>query len=174
MKDIFKYDISENKNNVILSFHKSDQALEQIRQEILGKTALFTDRSDFSNEEIVGAYHSAWQQMKDVKHLTVRSLFHRTDQKIKIHLFTCVLAYRMCCLLVKELADHGLQTNVNQLIENMSGVKRVQTFLETLRNLNASSHLQSITISPNKFCRYTGSEKSTFRHADRSPESPLK
>ena len=35
-------------------------------------------------------------QMKDTKHLTVRPLFHWTDQKIKIHLFTCVLAYRMC------------------------------------------------------------------------------
>jgi transposase len=134
MKDIFKCDILEKDSNVNLTFYISDKALERIRYDILGKTALFTDRGDFSNEEIVGAYRGAWhverafRQMKDTNHLTVRPLFHWTDNKIKIHIFTCVLAYRMCCLLVKELTDKGLHTNVNQLIDNMVQVKRIQTF----------------------------------------------
>jgi hypothetical protein len=34
----------------------------------------------------------------------------------------------MCCLLVKELADKGLQASVNQLINKMSEVKRILTF----------------------------------------------
>jgi transposase len=140
MKDIFQYEVLEKDSNVILNFYKSEKAFEQIRHDVLGKTALFTDRSDFSNEEIVGAYRSAWlverafRQMKDSRHLTVRPIFHWTDHKIKIHLFTCVLAYRMCCLLVKELAEKGIQTSINQLIENMAGVKRIETFFANLYN----------------------------------------
>jgi hypothetical protein len=60
MKDIFQYEILEKDSNIILNFYKSDKAFEQIRHDVLGKTALFTDRSDFSNEEIIGAYRGAW------------------------------------------------------------------------------------------------------------------
>jgi transposase len=134
MKDIFKCEIFEQDKNVYLNFFESDEALERIRQNILGKTALFTDRSDYSNEEIVGAYRSAWhvvrafRHMKDTKHLTVRPIFHWTDQMIKVHLFTCVLAYRMCCLLIKELSEHGLKISISQLIEHMTEVKKIETF----------------------------------------------
>jgi transposase len=82
MKNIFKCDILEQDNNVIIHFYLSELALERIRHDLLGKTALFTYRSDFSNEEIVVAYRSAWyverafRQMKDTKHLTVRPISH--------------------------------------------------------------------------------------------------
>jgi transposase len=134
MKEIFSYEVLEKDGHVYLTFGVSESALDQIRHDVLGKTALFTDRSDLSNEAIVGTYRSAWhveqafKQMKDTKHLTVRPMFHWTDKMIRIHLFTCVLAYRMCCLLIKEMAAQGLQTSINQLIEKMTGVKKVETF----------------------------------------------
>jgi transposase len=140
MKDIFKCEIYEKDNNIYLNFFASDDALERIRHDILGKTVLFTDRADFSNEEIVGAYRSAWhveqafRQMKDTKHLTTRALFHWKDQMIKIHLFTCVLAYRMCCLLIKELTEQGLPISINELIEKMTEVKKIETFFGNLDN----------------------------------------
>jgi transposase len=134
MEDIFMYDVIEKDNFVYLTFYVCENSLEKIRSDILGKTALFTDRSDFSNEEIVGAYRSAWhvehgfRQMKDTKHLTVRPMFHWTDKMIKIHIFTCVLAYRMCCLLIKELDAQGMKFNIKQLIKQMSMIKRIETF----------------------------------------------
>jgi hypothetical protein len=45
MKDLFKYDILKKNSNVNLTFYISDKALERIRHDILGKTALFTDRT---------------------------------------------------------------------------------------------------------------------------------
>jgi transposase len=134
MKDIFEYRILTDDNNIFLRFGESVGALEKIRYDVLGKTALFTDRSDLSNEEIVAAYRSAWhversfRQMKDTKHLTTRPKFHWTDQKIKIHIFTCVLAYRMCCLLARELSAQGIQVSINQLIEHMTQIKKIDTF----------------------------------------------
>ncbi|MDR1870555.1 MAG: IS1634 family transposase [Deltaproteobacteria bacterium] len=134
MKDIFECDIFEKDNNIYLNFCASDSALERIRHDILGKTVFFTDRADFSNEEIIGVYRSArpieraFRQMKDTKRLTTGPMFHWTDQMVKIHLFTCVLAYRMGCLLVKELTEQGLPISINELIEKMSEVKKIETF----------------------------------------------
>ncbi len=138
MKELFEYMILENEGNIYLTFAFSDEAFEKLRSEQLGKTALFTDRSDFSNEQIVGAYRSAWhvessfRQMKDTEHLTVKPIFRWTDEKIRVHLFTCVLALRMCSLLRKELSFQGIQTSVNTMIDDMSSIKRATTFFGEL------------------------------------------
>lgn len=134
MSDIFTYEVLEQDGNIYLTFASSDEALDKIRKQHLGRNALFTDRSDMTNEEIVTAYRSAWhveaafKQMKDTKHLTVRPVFHWTDEKIRVHIFTCVLAYRLCCLLVKELSDRGINITVNRMLEEMSGIKKINTF----------------------------------------------
>lgn len=148
MKDIFSYEVIEKRSNIYLTFASSDEALERVRIKYLGKTGLFTDRHDFTNEEIVSAYRSAWhvesafKQLKNTEHLTVRPVFHWTDDKIRVHIFTCVLAYRLCCLLVKELSDMGIRTNINQLLDDMSGIKRIDTFFG---NLDSPEKVQSYT-----------------------------
>lgn len=148
MKDIFFYEVIEKDTNIYLTFAASDETLERVRIKYLGKTALFTDRNDFTNEEIVSAYRSAWhvesafKQLKNTEHLTVRPIFHWTDEKNRVHIFTCVLSYRLCCLLVKELADKGINTNINQLLNEMSNIKRVDTFFG---NPDSPEKVQSFT-----------------------------
>lgn len=138
MKKLFQYEVLENDGKPYLTFAFSDEAFEKLRYEQLGKTALFTDRDDFSNEQIVNAYRSAWhvessfRQMKDTDHLTVKPIFRWTDEKIRVHLFTCVLALRMCSLLRKELAEHGVQTSINKMLCDMASIKRVTTFFGDL------------------------------------------
>lgn len=135
MKALFYYEVLEDHGNIYLTFAFSDESFEQLKQGQLGKTALFTDREDFTNEEIVNAYRSAWRveaafrQMKDAKHLTVKPIFHWTDEKIRVHIFTCVLALRLCSLLQKELADLGIHISINKMLNEMTGIKRVTTFL---------------------------------------------
>jgi len=137
MDELFSYEIMECSGNILISFTDSPHNLEQLCERELGKTALFTDREELSNEDIVRYYRSAWhvessfRQMKDTEHLAVRPIFHWRDQRIKIHIFTCVIAYRMCCLLRLELEKQGITTNINQMIEAMSTMKHVTTFLGT-------------------------------------------
>jgi transposase len=134
MEDIFICDVYEKGNFVFLNFNPSEKSLEKIRRDMLGKTALFTDRSDFSNEKILRAYQSGRQfehgfrSMKDPNHLTVRPMLHWSDKMSKIDIFTSVLAYRLCCLLIKELDEQGLKFNINQLIKQMSKIKIIETF----------------------------------------------
>lgn len=153
MQDIFRVEISEKGGYPFLDYHLSGEALEQVRISHLGRTALFTDRDDFTNEEIVGAYRSAWhiesafKQMKDSDHLAVRPVFHWTDDKIRVHIFTCILAYRLCCLLVKELNIKGIHVGINHLLDEMSGIRRVSTFFgnidkpEKVRTFSRGSEL---------------------------------
>ena len=139
MQDIFHYEISENAGGFSLAFEASEENLERIRYGQLGKTALFTDRSDFTSEQIVMAYRSAWhvesafKQLKDPDHMTVRPIFHWTDDKIRVHIFTCVLAYRLCSLLVKELYDNGISISINRLMDEMSRLKRIHTFFGDIK-----------------------------------------
>ena len=77
---------------------------------------------------------AAFRQLKNTDHLNVRPIFHWTDEKIRVHIFTCVLAYRLCCLLIKELEEQGIYTNINKLLDDMSGIKSIDTFFEPLTN----------------------------------------
>jgi transposase len=134
MESIFSYEISLENGVPLLSFCVSKDAIERIRHDQLGKTALFTNRSDFSNEQIVSAYRSAWhvenafKQMKNTEHLSVRPIFHWTDEKIRVHIFTCVLAYRLCCLLKKELHDRGIKCSINRMLNEAGSIKKIITF----------------------------------------------
>jgi len=148
MKDIFAYEIFEKDGNPYLTFASSDEAVENLRVKYLGRTALFTDRVDLTDEEIVTGYRSAWhveaafKQMKNTDHLAVRPLFHWTDEKIRVHIFTCVLAYRLCCLLVKELSDIGINTNINRLLDELSELKHVTSFFG---DINKPEKVESFT-----------------------------
>ena len=134
MSDIFDYEIFEKAGNASLSFSKSEEKLNAVKEAWLGKTALFTDRNDLSNFEIVAAYRSAshvkssFRQLKDTDFITVHPIFHWTDEKIAIHIFICVLAYRLCTLMQKELSDLGINSSIDQCIESMNAVKKVTTF----------------------------------------------
>jgi transposase len=149
MKEIFSYEVNEDCGYIQLSYSHSEQQLERLRGEHLGKTVLFTDRGDFTNDQVVSAYRSAWhveaafKQMKNPEHLTVRPIFHWTDEKIRIHIFICVLAYRLCCLLVKELSEKGLSVTVNRLMDEMSRIKRIHTFFG---DVNKPERVETFTL----------------------------
>lgn len=134
MRELFDYEIFEKEGHVLLTFACSDAKLEEIKERQLGKTALFTDRDDMTDYQIISAYRSAWhvehsfKQMKDTDFLTVRPIFHWTDQMIAIHLFICVLAYRLCAIVRRILASEGIYCTINEYLKSMGAVNRVTTF----------------------------------------------
>lgn len=136
MSTIFTYEVLEKDGCPLLTFARSDEALSSLSEKGLGKTVLFTDRDDFTNENIVKSYRSAWhvessfKQMKDTDHLTVRPIFHWNDERIRVHIFTCVLAYRLCSLLRKELSEKGIDLSINKMIDEASKIKTVTTFFD--------------------------------------------
>ena len=71
----------------------------------VGLRLLITDRSEWSTAQIIEAYRgqskveSAFRDLKDPRMLSTRPQFHRTDQKLHVHAFICVIAYLLVTLL---------------------------------------------------------------------------
>lgn len=129
--------ISDRVDRPLLTYRLNKTASDEIKRTYFGKRAFFTSRHEWSNEEIVGTYNSAWhvegvfRQLKDTDYLSVRPLFHWTDQKIKVHIFFCVLAYRLCCLLNHELRAAGVEITINKMLESLAEIRKVTTILGT-------------------------------------------
>jgi transposase len=76
-----------------LSYRTDTAALARLMCMHLGKTLLFTDNADWTNEDIVLGYRaqhhieSAFRDMKNPHFLGWSPLFHWTDSKIRVHAF---------------------------------------------------------------------------------------
>ena len=117
-----------DENNGIpgFGFSFSEAAYDALCEHYLGKNALFTDHSDWTAEEIILAYRSAWKiehafrRMKRHDYFSVRPIWCWTDQKIRVHIFCCVMAIRFCMILKKELGIKGIETSPEHMLNMLS------------------------------------------------------
>lgn len=166
MKSLFPYTVTEGEDGLPrLRYQYSTEAFEQLEKEELGKTVLFTNRDDWESEEIIKAYRSAWKlehtfrQMKDSSYLTVRPLYCWTDQKIKVHLFCCVMALRLCYLLKKELKEKGIQTGVDEMLETLGRKKQYIHYYQQKRGVKEVYSSSEKEVKTEKMIEALGLEK---------------
>jgi transposase len=122
-----------------LNWSVDEQAMAELERTLLGKTLLFTDNHDWSEEDVVAAYRgqhhveSAFRQMKDTHHVSFRPAYHWTDGKLRVHALTCVLALLLTSLLRKELADLGVRLSADAMLESLAGIREVHLLLSAGR-----------------------------------------
>jgi len=137
MKDIFVCDIKMKEDFVSLSFELCADSFAELRRKSLGRSILFTDHSDWANEQIVSAYRSqyhveeAFKRMKDTDYLTFRPIYHFTDSKIRVHAFYCVLALLLTSLLNRELAEMGYEVSINKMLDSFQRIRQIITYFPT-------------------------------------------
>jgi transposase len=114
-----------------LSYRTDTAALARLMRTHLGKTILFTDNADWTNEEIVLGYRaqhhieSAFRDMKNPHFLGWSPMFHWTDSKIRVHAFYCVLALTLISLLQRTLHQAGLDLSLERMMELLGGIHEV-------------------------------------------------
>lgn len=112
-----------------LSFETDHGALSRLIDKQLGKTILFTDNDDWTDEEIVLGYRSqhhiedAFRQMKHPHYLGWQPMFHWTDSKIRVHAFTCVLALTLSSLLQRTLHRRGMEISLPRMFDLLGGIR---------------------------------------------------
>ena len=118
-----------------LRYRTSRKALDDL-EDRLGFRILMTDRHGWSTAEIIRAYYSqsavehAFRALKDPRHLAARPQFHWTDQKVRIHFFTCVLGYQLSALLRQTaMRQCGFAGTAGSLLEALSNI-RLATLVE--------------------------------------------
>src|SRR6266852_8719714 len=114
-----------------LTYRTDTNALARLIKTHLGKTILFTDNNDWTNEEIVSGYRaqhhieSAFRDMKNPHFLGWSPMFHWTDSKIRVHAFYCVLALMLTSLLQRTLHQKGLDLSMRRMYELLGEIKEV-------------------------------------------------
>ena len=129
MKGLFQYEVGEEGGVPSLTFRTDAAALSRLIATQLGRTILFTDNDDWTNEEIVLGYRAqyhienAFRDMKDPHFLGWSPLFHWTDSKIRVHAFYCVLALTLASLLQRSLHQHGFDLSMSKMFELLGGIR---------------------------------------------------
>jgi len=121
--------IGSSPSGLVLTFVVDLTARKALEEEIFGKRILFTDREDWSIADVIGAYRSQhhvesdFRQMKDVKVVSFSPMFHWTDQKIRVHVFSCVLALAIAKLMARQAHQSGLDMSVRELLANLAEIE---------------------------------------------------
>lgn len=124
MKELFAVDIKETEGGLPeLSYSFDKGAWEKLQRNLLGKNILFTDHGDdWSDGDIVAGYRGqhhvedGFRTMKDTDHIALRPQHCWTDQKVEVHVFTCVLALMLCDLLRRELHRRGIERSIPKML----------------------------------------------------------
>jgi transposase len=151
VKLILKAEVCAVRRGLELSYSTDQTALDRLCRVQLGKTILFTDNVDWSDQDIVCAYRSqyhienAFRQMKNPHFLGWSPMFHWTDSKIQVHAFYCVLALLLTSLLQRELARQGEQWSVNRILEELGGIQ--ETLLVYPRRQGQRKHATATCLT---------------------------
>ena len=112
-----------------LTFSIDRAARRALETEVFGKRILVTNRHDWPITEVVAAYRSqseaesGFRQLKDPHTVGFSPMFHWTDSKIRVHLFTCVLALTVAHLMRRQAHQAGLHLSVRELLASLAGIQ---------------------------------------------------
>lgn len=136
MEDLISYELTElNEGHFSMTYRTNKKKIDEL-EDRLGFRILMTDRHEWESEEIVTALHGqstveqAFKNIKNPYHLAVTPGFHWTDQKIKVHYFSCILGYLLASLIWREA----------RIKANFTGT--LDTLLGTLNNIRLSTLLE--------------------------------
>ena len=154
MKGLISYTLSEvDEGRFALTFRTSKRDLDALEDK-LGFRILMTDRHEWSTPEIVKAFHgqstveNAFKNIKNPYHLAVTPEFHWTDQKIRVHYFSCVLGYLLATLIWREARTKAdFKGTLDTLLDILNRV-RLATILEKTRKRGRPKALYKLEKAP--------------------------
>jgi transposase len=103
-------------------------ARRRLEQRLFGKRILFTNRDDWPAGDVVAAYRSqaeaeaSFRQLKDPHVVSFSPMHHWTEQKIRVHVFYCVLALAVAHLMRRHAEHAGLHMSVRELLAELAGI----------------------------------------------------
>lgn len=68
-------------------------------------------------------------------------MWNWTDQKIRVHIFCCVMALRLCYILKKELKEKGIETSINFMLDFLGRKKQYIHYYKQKKGLKETYSL---------------------------------
>ena len=111
-----------------LTWSIDQDARADLEQEIFGKRILVTNHDDWPTADVVAAYRSqsdaefGFRQLKDPHTVSFSPMNHCTDQAIRVHTYTCVLALQLAHLMRRQTHQAGLHLSVRAMVDALTGI----------------------------------------------------
>ncbi len=136
VQDIIKWELPRKRRHFKIEYNVDDKEFEKLKKYRLGNRILMTDRHEWSDKEIIAAYHGqskveyAFKNLENPYHGSAHPQFHWTDQKIRVHVFTCVLGFLLESIIYRRVQQKGYgQTNYDNLFDRLERI-RLATLIE--------------------------------------------
>jgi len=113
-----------------IEYKVNENLKEATIRKYFGKKLLITDRDDWETAEILKTYREQdciekiFKDTKDCEHFSIRPQYHFTDQKIRVHIFCCLLGLTLATVLQKIVINQGICITKNQLMNKLSQIRR--------------------------------------------------
>lgn len=162
--------VTQKQGRLGIEFGIDRQAYQQLKQRVLGKRILFTDRTDLTDEEIIFGYRGlhhverAFKEMKDPYFISFSPVHHWTDHMLRVHAFYCVLALTLVSVLHKRVYDAGLTISQARMMEQLKGIKEITNYYPA--QPAAKTHLGGRPRSEQTLTRMNDEQDQLFRILD--------
>jgi transposase len=152
LSEVLQFKLSGTGRTLTLTYEFDQDALDALARDWLGRLVLVTDRDDWSTAEIIRTYRgqthveAVFAHMKDPMHVMLRPQYHWTDQKLHVHVFTCVLSYLLARLLhLRAQQTVGYTRSMERLLDTLAQVRRANIVRSTQkRGVRVTSQLEDV------------------------------
>lgn len=140
LRKVLKVDLArDSKGRLALSYVFDEAALAALDDDSLGRIVLITDRDDWTTADIIRAYRgqahveAVFAHLKDPVHVALRPQFHWTDQKLHVHVLTCILGYLLARVLhLRARKTIGYPHGMERLLDDLAAVRRATVVRSSL------------------------------------------
>lgn len=130
VQDIITWKLPRKRKHYRIEYGVDDTKFEELKKYRLGYRILMTDRHEWTDKEIMAAYHGqskveyAFKNLENPYHGSAHPQFHWTDQKIRVHVFTCVLGFLFESVIYRraQKKKYG-QTNYDNLFDRLQRIR---------------------------------------------------
>jgi len=139
MKQLIEAVVAPTAQGPSLVYGWNHRAWRELSGTLLGKTIVFTDHDDWSDEEIILAYRGQYlleelhKRIKDPHVLSFRPTRHWTDGMLRVHALYCFVALLLASLLRRQLAQQGLDLPLGRLLRELRDIREVALLYPTRR-----------------------------------------
>jgi len=129
IEDILKYDLIKLENGRLsFSYFIDNDSFTALKEEVLGRQIVTTNRHDWSNEEILLAYRGqskveyAFRTLKNPYHMAIRPQYHWTDQKIEAHVLMCIIGFLLSVYTYQKVKK-GYKRNIGNMLNDLHTIR---------------------------------------------------
>jgi len=169
IEKILKFDLIKlNDNYFSFTYYVDNDAFDKLKNELLGRHIVVTNRHEWSSEDILKAYRGqskveyAFRTLKNPYHLAIRPQYHWTDQKIRVHFLICIIAYMLTIAVYSKVRSRtNYQSNIQKLMDDLSNIRLACIAKKT--STKVSYQLEQIPVELKSVCKLLGLSDENIR-----------